>query len=583
MPRRGGTNLVLAAGAAAGSAWLGACSNPLGSIDADYGKRLEPARLRSIEQFRAERYAAPAPAEADPKPRLDIKRFEGEATASVTIEEARAATLANNLDLKVALVNPSISAAALREEEAKFESVFRPSVFYAENDAPTLDRTATNSQDTVRVGAGVSIPLRTGGRASVDFSESYQQTDNPFFTLNSAYAPSIDLQLSQPLLRGAGRRANTYSIRIASYNQQLAEAATKLEVIRKLADVDRAYWVLDALRRELEVTQRQYELSVEQRDRAQRLIDAGQTAEIEVVRAEDAVAGSLENIIIAENAVLQQQRLLKRLMNKPDLPVESKTLVAPTTAPEIAPYVFDRAALTQAAIDNRTEMLELELQLAADFSAIEFAKNQALPSFILDYRYSIDGLGGSHASAAQLLARNEFESWSIGVSGEIPLGNQAAKSRVHQAILQRLQRLSSREAREQAIVQEVLSAVDQVEAGWQRILAARQAVITATRAYAAEKRQFDLGANTSIDLLNATTRLAEAQSREIRAMADYQIARVDLAFATGTLLGASRVDWSPIDRAEEPEADPTPPAFPLYADPDNVKPPSPEAMEDRRE
>jgi hypothetical protein len=39
---------------------------------------------------------------------------------------------------------------------------------------------------------------------------------------------------------------------------------------------------------------------------------------------------------------------------------------------------------------------------------------------------------------------------------------------------------------------------------------------------------------------------AEAQSAEILALTEYQIAQVDLAFATGTLLGAAKVRWDPI-------------------------------------
>ncbi|MEC9372657.1 MAG: hypothetical protein VYC34_02395, partial [Planctomycetota bacterium] len=33
--------------------------------------------------------------------------------------------------------------------------------------------------------------------------------------------------------------------------------------------------------------------------------------------------------------------------------------------------------------------------------------------------------------------------------------------------------------------------------------------------------------------------------------ADYQISQVDLAFATGTILGASRVSWDPLDPRNE--------------------------------
>jgi hypothetical protein len=49
-------------------------------------------------------------------------------------------------------------------------------------------------------------------------------------------------------------------------------------------------------------------------------------------------------------------------------------------------------------------------------------------------------------------------------------------------------------------------------------------------------------------VLDAATRLAEAQLQEINAITDYQISQVDLAFATGTLLGQSRVDLTIPDR-----------------------------------
>jgi outer membrane protein TolC len=129
----------------------------------------------------------------------------------------------------------------------------------------------------------------------------------------------------------------------------------------------------------------------------------------------------------------------------------------------------------------------------------------------------------------------------------VPIGNEAARSRVHRAILTRLQRLATREQRRLAILQEVYDALDRMDQDWQRILAARQAAILAGRTYEGEQRQFDVGLRTSTDVLDAAARLADAQSQEVRALADYQIAQVDLAFATGTLLGHDRVHWEPID------------------------------------
>ncbi|MHC4127550.1 MAG: TolC family protein [Planctomycetota bacterium] len=94
------------------------------------------------------------------------------------------------------------------------------------------------------------------------------------------------------------------------------------------------------------------------------------------------------------------------------------------------------------------------------------------------------------------------------------------------------------------------NAVDLLNQEWQRILAARQAAILAGRTYEAERRQFEVGIRTSTDVLDAAARLADAQSSEVRALADYEIARVDIAFGTGTLLGHGRVHWTPTDTAQ---------------------------------
>jgi outer membrane protein TolC len=77
-------------------------------------------------------------------------------------------------------------------------------------------------------------------------------------------------------------------------------------------------------------------------------------------------------------------------------------------------------------------------------------------------------------------------------------------------------------------------------------LASRQRAILDGRLFDAEKRQFELGMGTSTDVLQAQTNFAEAQRAEILALAEYQIALVDLAYATGTLLGAAKIRWEPI-------------------------------------
>jgi len=173
-------------------------------------------------------------------------------------------------------------------------------------------------------------------------------------------------------------------------------------------------------------------------------------------------------------------------------------------------------------------------------------QNQSLPLVTMDYTYNINGLGATEYDSYDLLFDKRFEDHRLGFQLLVPLGNEAGKSRLRQALYQRRQRLASRDSRQALIELEVLNAIDQLEANWQRVLASRQSSILAGRLFGAEQRQFELGLQTSTDVLQAQTNFADAQSAEILALAEYQIALVDLAYATGTLLGAAKIQWEPL-------------------------------------
>lgn len=523
-------------------------------------------RLRTVDRVSLAPYLRPKtePVETDESPKsasdatlaVIKQRFEGADTVDLDLERARMSALANNLDLRVARFDPAVGLERLSEEESRFNSVFTLAGSYGDFNQPTSSQLVAAQSQNLRIDPGVRIPLRTGGTVLVNAPWNKSGDNNQFSTLNPAYSSDFAFSISQPLLRDAGRRANTAAIRVASYNQQASEARTKLEVIRQLAAVDRSYWRLYSARKQLEVRQQQYELASEQLGRAGRRVRGGVAAEIENIRAEAGVAEQLEAIIIAQNEVLTQQRELKAIINEPGLPVETRTLVIPATPPDPAEFVFDPPAMVAKALDNRMEMLDLELQLAADAANIGVQKNRALPLLSLDYSYRLNGLGPSTQDSYRQLNDAEFQDWTIGLVAEIPFDNEEARARVRQAILSRLQRLATKEARRLSITQEVLAALDQLDAAWQRILASRQAVVLNTRTLKAEQRQFDVGKSTSTDVLDASTRLADAQLAEIRAITDYQIAQVDLAFATGTLLGASKVSFEP--EASPDHTQPTP-------------------------
>ena len=511
-------------------------------------------RLREIDTLDLEAVSVPDD--------LDVQKLYGEKTDTqpsapqppaeiqLSLAQSRALALQGNLTLKAELLNPTIAAENITQSEAAFESIFFTDATYSKTDTPTASTLTGAKVEFLEITPGVRIPIRTGGAITLAHPMTKYETNNTFSTLNPSYATDFTASITQPLLRGAGPRANTHPIRIARLGYQQSEAATKLSVIGVLAATDRLYWVLRAVRLELKVRKQEHDLAKAQLEHARHLVEAGTKPEVEVVRAELGVADTLEAIIVAENAVRDSQRALKRILQKPGMGMGSQTVVVPVTEPIVGQYKLDPEQVVKLALANRMELLVLELQIARDSSTIDFERNQTLPLVTLGYTYNSNGLGRDLGAASDTFFDNRFEDHRFGLQVEIPIGNQAARSRLRRGILQRIQLLASKKNRESLIRQEVYNAIDQLEANWQRILAGRQTVIHAKRVLEAEQRQFDQGLRTSTEVLEAQAAYANAQSSVIRAVAEYQIAQVDLAYATGTLLGSARVRWEPTKPTE---------------------------------
>jgi outer membrane protein TolC len=479
------------------------------------------------------------------------------AELELSLEQCRAFALQNNLQLKATLINPTIAAERLSEEEAKFEASVYANANLDKSEVPggTLVEVApgvfvpaigASKSETVTTNLGVQVPLHTGGRLTFDLADTRIKDLKGGGIFNPSYRNQASVSISQPFLRNAGQWANMHSIRLARYGWQVADARAKLEVITVLAAIDRVYWRLYAARRELEVREQQFELAQAQLDQVRRLVDVGERAEVEIVRSEAGVAQQLEAIIVAENNLRDRERELKRVINEAGLDMQTPTVLVPLTEPDPVRYELEGPTLVQTAMDSRMELLELELQILQDASSVDYARNLALPLATIGYTYNIGATEETRNSSFDLLYSSEFTGHRLNAQMVIPIGNKAAKSRIRQAMYQRRARLASRNDREALIEYEVLNAVDQVEANWQRILAARQNSILNGRLFEAEQRQFEVGLRTSTEVLDAQTNFANAQSAEISALADYQIALVDLAYATGTILGAARIQWEPI-------------------------------------
>ena len=484
----------------------------------------------------------------------------GGAYSLLSITDARQKALQNNLSLKIIRYDPIIATQKLNIERAKFDTIFFANAKYGRKNLPSLssdlvsltsDNASLNNQivklnnleqtnEAINAEVGVEVPLRTGG--SVVFSAPFTYKNGLSRFGKSEYNSALKFSISQPLLRDAGVNNNEASISIANLEQLGQQARTRLQSIRILATTDKAYWVLNQAWVELEVRTQQHQYATENLTMVKKRVKEGLTAAVEINRAEIGVADRLEQLIIADTNLQISQRQLKFLLNDADFTMETEKGFIPVTNATLTHFEFDVEKLIENALANRLELLDLELKLTEDTARIGNLENQTLPVFNLDYQYgALSQTGNQFTNSFSQLGN--FSDWYVGFRFEMPITNESRLSRLNQAVQQRLQRISSKALQKLAVKKEILDALDIQNQQWKRILTARQQVLIAGINYEAELKQFKEGLRSMTEVLEMLTRLGEAQMKEIKAITDYQIAQIDLAFATGTLLGYSQVNF----------------------------------------
>ncbi len=481
---------------------------------------------------------------------------------SVSITDIRSIALEHNLSLKIANIDPDIAGTFSNEEAAKFDNIIFANARHTGKNPPKISgdlvefksdigelnqakvRLAYSEDETRYVDgeAGILIPLRTGG--TVKLSTPFESKDSRGKFGSEEYRSALKFSISQPLLRNAGIATNEASIEIAQFEHEASNIKARLQSIRIIAMVDKSYWGLYEAWNELDVRHNQYAFANQNLNMVLRRVHEGTSAAIEVNRAEFGVADRLDSLIVAKTKLKLAQRQLKFLLNDHNNDMDSAVNLVPSTEPKLVAYEFDREKIISLAKAGRLELLEQELKLAADLSKIDYLKNQTLPLFTLDYSYgALSNTRDSFSRIYNNVQDSNFNEWYVGLRFEMPITNEARRAQLNRAVHQRMQRLTTKTLQELSVRREIYDALDMVEQNWQRIIAARQQVLIAGLNYEAEAKQFNEGLRTMTEVLEMLTRLGESQVKEIRAITDYQVSLIDMAYSTGTLLGYSKVSF----------------------------------------
>ncbi|HUA20658.1 MAG TPA: TolC family protein [Bryobacteraceae bacterium] len=250
--------------------------------------------------------------------------------------------------------------------------------------------------------------------------------------------------------------------------------------------------------------------------------EAGTGTGIEVTRAEVQLANDRQQLLVAENDVDRTHlQLLKVIGLKLDNPVE--------LTDKLNYIPMDAVNETQELATARANRPEWKAQTRRQENArlsYSAVKMERLPSVSAFANYG--ELGTSAFSA--------LPTRSIGATVRIPIydGGRRDARRAESASLYRNEEIRTEDLRDQ-IELDVRSAIDSLRSADAQVKTAEEGLKLSESELAQAERRYKAGVTNSIEVTDAQTRLARARDNRVSALYNYNLARIDLGTATGTI------------------------------------------------
>lgn len=237
----------------------------------------------------------------------------------------------------------------------------------------------------------------TGTSYAIALSGDRQSSTSLNTLFNPSVPSSVTAGFTQHLLNGFGYRANARFIRLAKTDAKIADSVFRQQVITAITQVLNLYWDLVVFREDVRVAEKSLALAEKTLADNKRQVEIGTLAPIEVVRAESEVAARQQELIIAQTKLQQQQEFLKTAISKQvDKDLASAqvepTDSLPTPTPGDVPPLDE--ALREAA-KNRPEIAQSEYNLDNQAVVIKGNRNSLLPTLDFFATWAPAGLSGN--------------------------------------------------------------------------------------------------------------------------------------------------------------------------------------------
>ena len=454
----------------------------------------------------------------------------------VTIGEAILLSLENNWSLVVERLNPSIRQTFEDQERAVFDPEMDAEVSAGRVEGERLARSGSETEDFTTDAAEGIISLEqyfpTG--TTVALEASTRMNDSSLYD-DSFYSTRLGMTVTQALLRGYGTDVNLARLQQARLDTRMSEFELRGFSEFLVAEVERTCWDYALATRQIEIVEESLKVARQQLNETKELIAVGRLAKAELAAVQAEVAAQEQALIEARANKDSTRLLLLRLLNPPGSGLWQREidLIHQPTLPEIK--LEDVELHVAVSMHMRPILNQARLEILRDDLELVQTRNGLLPIMDIFITLGKSGYSNSFGDSIRNIDKDSYDALA-GVQFNYPIFNRDAKARHQRALLNREQAQKALENLSQLVEVDVRRAYIEVNRAKQQIVASSATRMFNEENFRAESEKLRVGKSTSFLVAQAQRDLLVSRIAEVRALANYLKALIDLYRQDGSLL-----------------------------------------------
>jgi outer membrane protein len=188
------------------------------------------------------------------------------------------------------------------------------------------------AQNTYTANFAYTQGFQWGTALNVGFNNTHQTTNLTTSLLTPEISSNFQFRVTQNLLQGFGSLPNLRFIHIAKNNREISDVAFRLQIITTVDQIEDMYWDLVYAYENVRVQQEALAYAQKALSDTQQQAKVGTVPPIQVVSAQSTVATDQQNLILAQNNLQLEQLLMKNAVSRSiEDPLLAEADVIPTS------------------------------------------------------------------------------------------------------------------------------------------------------------------------------------------------------------------------------------------------------------